>query len=69
MSVKDFYNAVTPGSTISHGIGRGVYTKLRQQDIRSETFYEQENLPTTREGRNGLLNRVKKNIFALFANN
>ena len=36
MSVKDFYNAVTPGSSLSHGVGRGVYTIVEKSDIGSE---------------------------------
>ena len=46
MSVKDFYNAVTPGSSLTHGVGRGVYTILNEDDVCSKNTYENEKLPT-----------------------
>ena len=58
MSVKDFYNAVTPGSTLTHGVGRGVYTVLEETDICSNKTYEEEKLPIVREGKDSLLNKV-----------
>ena len=54
MSVKDFYNAVTPGSTITHGTGRGVYTILEEKDIGSDMVYKNEHLPIP----GGILNEV-----------
>ena len=58
MSVKDFYNAVTPGSSLTHGVGRGVYTILGKDDIRSATTYGHEKLPVESKGRPSLLNEV-----------
>ena len=45
MSVKDFYNAITPGSHLTHGVGRGSYTLLSEEDIHSEKLYEDEKIP------------------------
>ena len=45
MSVKDFYNAITPGSHLTHGVGRGSYTLLREEDIHSVKLYEDEKIP------------------------
>ena len=58
MSAKDFYNAVTPGSSLSFGTGRGVYTILEEGDVCSSTTYENEKVPTDREGGVSLLNEV-----------
>ena len=60
MSVKDFYNAVTPWSTITHGVGRGTYTLLSKEDISSATTYENEKLPPKPDGRTCILNEVNK---------
>ena len=57
MSTKDFYNAVTPGSSF-FGVGRGVYTIIDKKDILSEKMYEDERLPTEREGEISVLNEV-----------
>ena len=59
MSVKDFYNAVTPGSSLTHGVGRGVYTIVGKDDIGSAKIYENEKVPTEAKGRPSLLNEVK----------
>ena len=59
MSVKDFYNAVTPGSSLTHGVGRGVYTIVGKDDIGSSKIYENEKVPTGAKGRPSLLNEVK----------
>ena len=59
MSVKDFYNAVTPGSSLTHGVGRGAYTILRKDDVSSETTYANENLPIDYKEGPGLLNEVR----------
>ena len=58
MSVKDFYNAVTPGSSMSHGVGRGVYTIVDKNDINSAKMYDDEKLPTERRGEISVLNEV-----------
>ena len=62
MSVKDFYNAVTPGSTLTHGVGRGVYTILETDFTNnlysSSKMYENEKLPTGGDKGTGLLNQV-----------
>ena len=57
MSTKDFYNAVTPGSSF-FGVGRGVYTIIDKKDIQSQKMYEDEKLPTEREGEISVLNEV-----------
>ena len=59
MSVKDFYSAVTPGSSLSHGTGSGVYTIVNNTELSSHTTYENEKLPTERNGHSSLLNEVK----------
>ncbi len=56
MSVKDFYNSITPGSTLTHGTGRGVYTRVEDQEIGSQKLYEQEHVPV----RDSILNKVLK---------
>ena len=45
MSVKDFYNAVTPRSNLTHGVGRGTYAILSEDDIHSARMYEKEKIP------------------------
>ena len=62
MSVKDYYSAVTPGSSLSFGTGRGVYTILEDGDIASSTTYENEKLPTEDKPGKSLLNEVRKHI-------
>ena len=61
MSVKDYYNAVTPGSSLSHGTGRGVYTIIQDDEVASSTTYENEKLPIEDKPGKSLLNEVKKN--------
>ena len=61
MSVKDYYSAVTPGSSLSHGTGRGVYTILEDADVASSTTYENEKLPTDDKEGMSLLNEVTRN--------
>ena len=58
MSVKDFYNAVTPGSSLTHGVGRGVYTIIGDDEICSAKTFENEKVPTEKKGRPSLLNEV-----------
>ena len=60
MSVKDFYNAVTPGSSLTHGVGRGVYTIQTKDEICSAHTYETEKLPTDGKPGPSLLNEVSK---------
>jgi len=60
MSVKDFYNAVTPGSSLTHGVGRGVYTILEKDDLCSAKTFENEKVPTEAKGRPSLLNEIQK---------
>ena len=61
MSVSDFYNAVTPGSCLSHGVGRGVYKILEEDEVLSANTYELEKLPNTSKGQPGILNEVRYN--------
>ena len=63
MSVKDFYNACTPWSTLTHGVGRGTYTLLNTDEITSAKTYEVEKLPPKPDGRYSLLNEVNENMF------
>ena len=58
MSVRDFYNAVTPGSSLSHGVGRGVYTVIDTKELRTAKMYELEKLPTERRNEISVLNEV-----------
>jgi len=60
MSVKDFYSAVTPGSSLSHGTGSGVYTIVNDAEVSSPTTYENEKLPTEHDGHSSLLNEIQK---------
>jgi len=43
--VKEFCNAVTPGSAISHGIGRGTYVTIDMEDLKSNQLITSESLP------------------------
>ncbi len=54
MSVRDFYNSITPGSTLTHGTGRGVYTRVQDEEIGSHKMYQQEHVPV----RDSILNKV-----------
>ena len=65
MSVQDFYNAVTPGSSLSHGVGRGVYTVVEPKELRTAKMYELEKLPTERRNEISVLNEV---IIVFFRN-
>ena len=58
MSVKDFYNAVTPGSSLGHGAGRGVYTLIDKKEICSQKMWDEENLPTQTRHEKSVLNEV-----------
>ena len=57
MSAKDFYNSITPGSTLTHGTGTGVYTRVEEHEIGSQKLYEQEHVPV----RDSILNKVWRN--------
>ena len=63
MSVGDFYNAITPGSSLTHGTGRGVYTIIDKDECSSSKTYEVEKLPTEREGETSVLNEVRYYLF------
>ena len=58
MSASDFYNAVTPGSSLTHGVGRGVYTIIDQNDICSAKTYEDGKLPIEEDSHSSVLNEV-----------
>ena len=57
MSVKDFYNSCTPGSSITHGVGRGIYTLLTKDEVTSSETFAAEKLPLKPHGQS-LLNEV-----------
>ena len=59
MSIKDFYNAVTPGSTITHGTGlksESDYSIVTVDDLQSDKVYQKEEIPVP----NSILNRIQK---------
>ena len=59
MSIKDFYNAVTPGSTITHGTGlksESDYSIVTVDDLESDKVYQKEEIPVP----NSILNRIQK---------
>ena len=60
MNVSDFYNAVTPGSSLTHGVGRGVYTIIDEKDICSAQTYEDGKLPINEENHHSVFNEVNK---------
>ena len=58
MSIKDFYNAVTPGSSITHGTGLksgADYINVADNDICSDNIFLSAELPIP----NSTLNKVK----------
>ena len=57
MSVKDFNNSCTPGSSITHGVGRGIYTMLTKDEVTSSETFAAEKLPLKPHGQS-LLNEV-----------
>ena len=60
MSIKDFYNAVTPGSTITHGTGlksEADYSIVNDDDIESDKMYQKEEIPVP----NSILNKIQRN--------
>jgi len=62
MSVKDFYNSITPGSTLTHGTG-AMYVAIHDEDIGSRAIYEQERVPV----RDSILNRIQNHGLITFA--
>ena len=59
MSIKDFYNAITPGSSITHGTGlisEADYSKVTDSDIHSDKLYQTEEIPVPLS----ILNKVRK---------
>ena len=57
MSTKDFYNAVTPGSSITHGTGlisESDYTKVTDAEIHSDALFLRCEVPVP----NSILNKV-----------
>ena len=65
MSVSDFYNAVTPGSTLTHGTGRGVYTIVTKEEIHSKELYEMEKIPYQVQG-TYVLNNIQAECFLTY---
>ena len=62
MSIKDFYNAVTPGSSITHGTGlisEENYIKVTDSDIKSDKLFLSCEIPVA----NSILNKVKHLLF------
>ena len=61
MSTKDFYNAVTPGSSLTHGTGlisEADYTKVTDADIHSDALFLRCEVPVP----NSVLNKVQMKI-------
>ena len=64
MSTKDFYNAVTPGSSITHGTGlisESDYTKVTDAEIHSDALFLRCEVPVP----NSILNKVKVDLVQL----
>jgi len=59
MSVKDFYNAIIPGSSITHGTGlksEKDYIIIKDEDLLSDKLYQAEEIPVP----NSILNRIQR---------
>ena len=59
MSIKDFYNAVIPGSSITHGTGMKSekdYIIVTDEDITSDKLYQSEEIPVP----NSILNKIQR---------
>ena len=57
MSIKDFYNAVTPGSSITHGTGlisSENYIEVTDSDMNSDKLFMSCEIPVA----NSILNKV-----------
>ena len=62
MSVKDFYNAISPGSLITHGTGlksEKDYVIITDDEISSDKLYQNVELPVP----NSILNKIQKQGF------
>jgi len=59
MSGRNFYNAMTPGSSIGHafGKGKGSYLSISEEDINAEWMASQNQIPGRADG---LLNEINK---------
>jgi len=60
MSIKDFYNAIIPGSTITHGTGlksEKDYIIITDADLASDKLYQNEEVPVP----NSILNKIQRN--------
>ena len=60
MSGRNFYNAMTPGSSIGHafGKGKGSYMIITEEDLDAEWMTSQNQIPGPKDG---LLNEINKN--------
>ena len=60
MSGRNFYNAMTPGSSIGHafGKGKGSYMIINEDDLDAEWMTSQNQIPGPKDG---LLNEINKN--------
>ena len=60
MSGRNFYNAMTPGSSIGHafGKGKGSYMIITEDDLDAEWMTSQNQIPGPKDG---LLNEINKN--------
>ena len=59
MSGRNFYNAMTPGSSIGHafGKGKGSYLSISEEDMNAEWMASQNQIPGRADG---LLNEINK---------
>merc|ERR1712088_1289576 len=60
MSGRNFYNAMTPGSSIGHAFGRGKgsYMIITEEDLDAEWMTSQNQIPGPKDG---LLNEINRN--------
>jgi len=60
MSGRNFYNAMTPGSSIGHafGKGKGSYMIITEEDLEAEWMTSQNQIPGPKDG---LLNQINRN--------
>ena len=65
MSVKDFYNAVVPGSSVTHGYGRGNYEVIPAKELTSQKTYQAEKLPIDRK-EGSVLNDVRDKLLYVY---
>ena len=59
MSGRNFYNAMTPGSSIGHAFGRGKgsYMAISEEDVNAEWMASQNQIPGSP---NGILNEINR---------